>query len=201
MIAMRTLALVLLLVIAAAAPLGAASSSATPLPDHTEEPCDWDYTYHDTLAMLGEDERDWVVWGGSSMDGYYGRVYPDTGIPVIHPDMPCSYVETVIVHEWLHLQQLDHYGSWEATTHAAGGRLNAEMVAECGTGLIVADPAISPHSYVAKSRRTRGHGCTPWHLFEASRLIADSAVPTIALTHGLTGDYVFYPGKGVEKAS
>ncbi|EHR62612.1 hypothetical protein SaccyDRAFT_3785 [Saccharomonospora cyanea NA-134] len=170
----------LVLVVAAAAPPGPASSTTTPIPGRAEEHCDWDQTYHATLAMLGEDWRDWVVWGGSNMDGYSGRVDPATGVPMIHPDIPCSYVETVVVHEWLHLRQLDRYGSWEATQQASGTRLDAEMVAECGTELIVADPVISRRSYVEESERTRGYGCTSWHVLEAASLIAENERYTAA---------------------
>lgn len=165
------LVLALAFVLAAAVAPGAISTPAGAV----TESCDWNETYHATLDMLGEDpERGWMVYGGDSMDGYGGRTIPQSGFVLVNPEIPCWYVETVVVHEWLHVRQLDRYGTWDATKRAAGSRLDAEMVAECGTGLVIDRPVTPPRSYVEESQRTRGYGCMPWHLLEAASLIADA---------------------------
>lgn len=162
----RLWALVLTLVVVLGAS-GVPDAGSTPAGAVTPaESCDWHETYHATLAMLGEDPDGWRV---QRMDGYAGQV-DRSGVAVVNPDIPCVYVETVVVHEWLHLRQIGRYGSWEAAKAAAGGRLDAELVAECGAALLI-DPVPGRHSYAAESVRARGYGCMPRHVVEAASLI------------------------------
>ncbi len=171
----RVLAFALtILVLASSTVMPPTASSAPTTNTATEQQsCDWQETFHATLGMLGEDPDGWRV---QRMDGYAGQV-DRSGVAVVNPDIPCGYVETVVVHEWLHLRQMDRYGSWQATKAAAGSRLDAELVAECGTALLI-DPVPGRHSYAAESVRVRGYGCTSWHVLEAAGLIAETAAST-----------------------
>ena len=100
----------------------------------TPAPCAWDDQLQDTLTRLGEDPKDWTVT--NIKGGYAG--WTDLDMLRVHLDRddPCTWLPSVVTHEWMHLQQGRMFGGKQATYAAYGGAARLELVADCGSMLL-----------------------------------------------------------------
>lgn len=129
----------------------------------------WDAELARLVDELGERPKDWAV---AELDhigasGAAGMTDMDARTVIIDPDLPCRYLETVVHHEWMHLQQARVYGGTQQADAHYGTRDELELIADCGALLLGArySPAID------RSVRETGVGCTPVRMFESLRII------------------------------
>lgn len=137
-------------------------ASAAPAP---AAPCAWHTQLDATLAELGERPADWTVTDIAG--GYAGRSDLDRLRSYVDRDVPCSWVDSVVRHEHMHLQQGRMLGGLDATLAEYGSMARLEFVADCGSEMLGA--AHTP--YVDKREARGGPGCTPADQTEAQALI------------------------------
>lgn len=97
-------------------------------------PCDWWHEYDTTLAELGESAADWRV--ASLALGRGGQTLMDQRRAEVDPDVWCGDLPSVMTHEWMHLQQVRVYGSYQAAVVYYGGAEGMELAADCGARLL-----------------------------------------------------------------
>jgi hypothetical protein len=139
--------------------LGAAGSAGgTAL--HAAAGCDWAYEFDSALAQVGEHRKNWTL-----VDLTENYALADTAALTVefNPEVPCDRVSSIVRHEWMHLQQARHYGSYDAMLTAyAGDASLIELVADCGSQLL---------GSIYLPYLSQGWECTAWALGSARILI------------------------------
>lgn len=126
---LRVLVVLGLVLVVFQTPQGQPSSTAGAAPV-----CDWNTEYYRTLTELGENETDWRI---VPLDrGRGGQALMDQGRVEIDPAVDCADLPSIVIHEWVHLQQARVYGSQHAAVTHYGSVELLEVAADCGALLL-----------------------------------------------------------------
>lgn len=108
----------------------------------------------------------------SNTQGNWGLVTFDAELVRIHPATPCSIVEDIARHEWVHLQQARFYGGQAGVYERYGDRPNFERVAACTTLLM----GVERDWYLTPDRPLYSGPCTLADILEAVVLLSAGRV-------------------------
>lgn len=136
------------------------SPAVSDAPDASTDGCAWDDQWTRALSDLDEDPKHWTVRHIPNLSGTIDDRY-DPPVGIVDPTIECELVDSVIRHEWMHLQQVRKYGDVPAWGD------HEEIVADCGSWILGADAT----PYRDRMAESRGVACTGPELAEALALI------------------------------